>query len=75
MIGLLSRQLGKNVVAVVVGVLEMHAAVDFQADLANFRQPRKPPVILRAQLDSRQFRRRPDLVGIPFTVHDPAFAA
>src|SRR3569833_3075559 len=45
-----ARQVAKDVVGTVVGVLEVHPAVDLQADLAHFRQSREPPVILRPQL-------------------------
>ncbi len=70
-----TRNVRKNVVGVVVGVLEMHAAVDLEPHFAQLGEPRKLTVVLGAELQARKLRSFAHPIAIAFTMHQPALGA
>ena len=70
-----ARNVGENVVGVMIRVLEVHAAVDFELHIALLGEACEPPVVLGAEFHARQFGCLADPITVAFAMHQPAFDA
>lgn len=72
---IIARKVSENIVGVVICVLEVHAAFDFEPHLTALRQAREFPIIFGCQLHCRKLCGFPDAICITFAVHQSAVAA
>jgi len=65
----------EGIVSVVIRVLEVDSAIDFQAHFAALGEARQLSIILRREFETRKFWRLADVIAVTFAMHQSTLGA
>ena len=72
--GIGTRDVGEDVVRIVIGILVVNAAVDVDLHVAELSQSCEPPIVLGAEFQARKLGRFAGAVAVAFAMHQTTLA-